>query len=138
MLYRHRRSLLLFAGLLILLGSVEAWSARIPKWLPLQYQDWLRDVDVLISRAERKAFLKLEKDYQRDAFIERFWQARDPYPETQRNEYRDQYQGRLASARELWGSCPVSSHRRIASARAPVWSSTGPDTVPHARRGPDP
>src|SRR6185295_13790593 len=50
-----------------------------------QYRQYLEDVLLLITKAEKKAFLALEKDYQRDAFIQGFWKARDPYPETPRN-----------------------------------------------------
>ena len=45
---------------------------------------------MLITQAERDAFLALGKDYQRQAFIDAFWHARDPYPQTARNEFRKQ------------------------------------------------
>ena len=71
--------------------------------LPEQYQFWLQSVDLLISRQEIDIFLELGKDYQRDAFIERFWQARDPYPDTPTNEFREGYEKRVAQATELFG-----------------------------------
>ena len=71
--------------------------------LPERYRDWLRDVDWLLSDAERDAFLQLEKDYLRDAFIDEFWNVRDPYPDTGRNEFRDDYQNRLATVRQSFG-----------------------------------
>jgi VWFA-related protein len=67
--------------------------------LPEKYRAWLAEVEVLISDDEREAFLALTKDYQRDAFIERFWRARDPYPDTARNEYRDRWEGRLSTVK---------------------------------------
>lgn len=69
-----------------------------------RYRRWLREVDLLIVEEERRAFLALEKDYQRDAFIERFWEARDPYPATERNELRDTWYARLEEAEEEFGN----------------------------------
>jgi VWFA-related protein len=45
--------------------------------LAQKYRDWLDLVGPLITRAEIKAFLELDQDYQRDAFIDRFWEVRD-------------------------------------------------------------
>src|SRR6202007_2242685 len=42
-----------------------------------QYRAWLEEVEVLITKEEKRAFLELQEDYQRDAFIEHFWQVRD-------------------------------------------------------------
>ena len=64
---------------------------------------WLADVEILITPEERAAFLALDKDYQRDSFIERFWAVRDPYPDTARNEFRDSWEERLQMARQEYG-----------------------------------
>lgn len=71
--------------------------------LPEEHRRWLEEVDVLITEGEREAFVRLEKDYQRDAFIERFWQVRDPFPDTARNELRESWTVRVAEARQLFG-----------------------------------
>ncbi|KAB2961930.1 MAG: VWA domain-containing protein [Thermoanaerobaculia bacterium] len=71
--------------------------------LPEVYRVWLLEVAPLITEAERRTFLALEKDYQRDAFIERFWQVRDPYPDTARNELRETWSARLEEARQTFG-----------------------------------
>ncbi|HXU46336.1 MAG TPA: VWA domain-containing protein [Thermoanaerobaculia bacterium] len=65
-----------------------------------QYRQFLEDVLLLITKAEKKAFLALEKDYQRDAFIQGFWKARDPYPETPRNEFEIEWRRRLEEVKE--------------------------------------
>ena len=52
---------------------------------------------------ERATFLAIEKDYQRDAFIERFWKIRDPYPETGRNEFKDRWEARMVEVRSTFG-----------------------------------
>ena len=72
--------------------------------LPRQYVDWLNEVAVLITDAERASFLTLKKNYQRDAFIRRFWQVRDPYPQTARNELKERWVERVEYARNNFGS----------------------------------
>ena len=47
---------------------------------------------------EREAFLGLRQDYHRDAFIRKFWQVRDPYPETGRNELKENWDERVFQA----------------------------------------
>ena len=79
-----------------------AFADTKPKDLPARYRQWLEDVDFLISGEERKAFLKLDEDYQRDGFIRRFWEARDPDPASQGNQYRDLYFERLEEARRRY------------------------------------
>ncbi len=77
-------------------------AAKIAKLAP-KYQEWLAEVEVLITAEERTAFLALEEDYQRDAFIEKFWRSRDPYPETARNELKDKWDARVEEAKAAFG-----------------------------------
>ncbi|HUP23373.1 MAG TPA: VWA domain-containing protein [Thermoanaerobaculia bacterium] len=72
--------------------------------LPPEHRQWLVEVDLLISEAERAAFLEIDQDYQRDAFIERFWRIRDPYPDSSRNEFRERWYERLSYATQVFGS----------------------------------
>ncbi len=96
---------LLVAGLLAtaLFGEDEKAKKVKKKDLPEQYQLFLDTVDLLISKAELKAFLAIEKNYQRDAFIERFWAERDTYPDTARNEYRERWMARAEEAFRITG-----------------------------------
>jgi Ca-activated chloride channel family protein len=71
--------------------------------LPQRFVDWLAEVDPLISEVEKELFAKLEKDYQRDAFIEEFWKVRDPYPRTARNELKERWPLRVAEAKTRYG-----------------------------------
>jgi Ca-activated chloride channel family protein len=80
----------------------KAEQERIAQLAP-KYQQFLSDVELMLSDSERASFLALEEDYQRDAFIDNFWRSRDPYPETTRNELRDQWQARLEMARTSFG-----------------------------------
>ena len=78
-------------------------AAKIAQLAP-KYQQWLQSVELLITDDERKSFLDLEEDYQRDAFIDKFWRSRDPYPETARNELKDKWDARIEEAQSVFGS----------------------------------
>jgi VWFA-related protein len=84
-----------------------------------RWHDWLEEIEPLISEAEREAFLGLAKDYQRQAFVEAFWRARDPYPETARNELRERWDANLAEARQQLGSTIDDRMRMFAVFGAP-------------------
>ena len=69
------------------------------------YKDWLdKDVAYIITDEERKAFKKLETDDERERFIEEFWRRRDPDPDTDENEFREEYYERIAYANEHYAS----------------------------------
>jgi len=69
------------------------------------YKDWLeKDVAYIITDEERKAFKKLETDDEREHFIEEFWRRRDPDPDTDENEFREEYYERIAYANEHYAS----------------------------------
>jgi GWxTD domain-containing protein len=65
------------------------------------YKTWL-DVDVkwIITDEERKAFKSLTNDEERDAFIEQFWQRRNPDPDSPENTFREEHYRRIAYANE--------------------------------------
>ena len=52
------------------------------------YVDWLKDVDPLLTQAEREAWPKLRTDEEREQFIAIFWGQRDPDPDTEENEFK--------------------------------------------------
>jgi len=61
------------------------------------YKDWVsKDVAYIITDAEKKAFDKLTTDEERENFIENFWRRRDPDPDTEENEYREEFYERIA------------------------------------------
>jgi GWxTD domain-containing protein len=65
------------------------------------YKKWLEeDVVWIISDEERAAFKQLSNDEERDNFIEAFWQRRDPTPDTEENEYKEDHYQRIAYANE--------------------------------------
>ncbi len=80
----------------------EVERQQIERLTPEQ-KAWLDEVALILTKEERATFLAIEKDYQRDAFIERFWKIRDPYPETGRNEFKDRWDARMVEVRSEIG-----------------------------------
>jgi len=65
------------------------------------YKKWLdEDVVYIISDEERKAFRQLSNDEERDQFIEAFWQRRNPNPDSEENEYKEEHYRRIEYANE--------------------------------------
>ncbi len=63
--------------------------------------NWLnQDVGYIISDEERAAFKQLSNDEERDQFIEAFWQRRDPTPDTEENEFKEEHYRRMAYAND--------------------------------------
>ena len=69
------------------------------------YKRWLdNDVAYIITKDEKRAFMALQTDEERENFIENFWRRRDPDPDTEENEYREEYYERIAYANEKFAS----------------------------------
>jgi GWxTD domain-containing protein len=54
----------------------------------------------IITPEEKRAFLMLKSNEEREQFIEQFWRRRDTNPATSENEYRTEYYARIAYANE--------------------------------------
>jgi GWxTD domain-containing protein len=69
------------------------------------YKRWLNtDVAYIITKEEKRAFQALQTDEERENFIENFWRRRDPNPDTEENEYREEYYERIAYANQHYTS----------------------------------
>ncbi|HYN84628.1 MAG TPA: GWxTD domain-containing protein, partial [Pyrinomonadaceae bacterium] len=69
------------------------------------YKKWIeQDVAYIITDEEKKAWKKLQTDEEREMFIEDFWRKRDPDPDTDENEYREEYFERIAYANQHFAS----------------------------------
>ena len=69
------------------------------------YKKWLdEDVRWIITDQERSAFMQLSNDEERDQFIEAFWQRRDPTPDTEENEFKEEHYRRIAYANEHYAA----------------------------------
>ena len=75
------------------------------KELETPYKKWLNeDVGYIITDEERKAFKQLNTDEERQNFIEQFWLRRDPTPDTEENEFKEEHYRRIAYANEHFAS----------------------------------
>ena len=79
----------------------KANAKALKQELSKTYKKWLEeDVRWIITDEERKAFMQLSNDEERDQFIEAFWQRRDPTPDTEENEFKEEHYRRIAYANE--------------------------------------
>jgi GWxTD domain-containing protein len=78
---------------------------RLRKELQGTYYNWLtRDVAYIITDAETQAFKRLQNDDEREQFVEQFWLRRDPTPDTQENEFKEEHYRRIAYANDHFAS----------------------------------
>jgi GWxTD domain-containing protein len=62
---------------------------------------WLdKDVRWIITDEERKAFMQLSNEEEREQFIEAFWDRRNPNPDSEDNEFKDEHYRRIEYANE--------------------------------------
>jgi GWxTD domain-containing protein len=83
----------------------RAREKKLRKELESPWKQWL-DVDVgyIITDEERAAFKRLSTDEERQQFVEQFWLRRDPTPDTEENEYKEEHYRRIAYANEHFAS----------------------------------
>ena len=78
---------------------------RLRKELESPHKIWInQEVVYIITDEERNAFNGLSTDEERQQFIESFWFRRDPTPDTEENEYREEHYRRIAYANERFAS----------------------------------
>src|SRR5271168_2018743 len=67
-------------------------EAKLRKELETPYRKWLNEeVVYIITDEEKKAFKAFATDEEREQFIEQFWLRRDPTPDTEENEFREEH-----------------------------------------------
>jgi len=78
---------------------------KLRKELETPFRKWLNeDVFYIITDEEKTSFKRLSTDEEREQFIEQFWLRRDPTPDTQENEYKEEHYRRIAYANERFAS----------------------------------
>ena len=83
----------------------KARDEKLRKELETPYKKWLdEDVVYIISDEEKKAFHQLNTDEEREQFVEQFWLRRDPTPDTDENEFKEEHYRRIAYANEHYAS----------------------------------
>ena len=73
----------------------------LEKELAGPWKKWMsEDVTYIITDEERQAFRRLKTDEERQQFVEQFWLRRDPTPDTEENEYKEEHYRRIAYAND--------------------------------------
>src|SRR6266849_10682094 len=85
--------------------EVKRRDKKLMKELGLDDTNWLlNEVPDIITDAERRAFLELGTEEEREQFKEIFWRDRNPEPESPVNPVREEHYRRLAYADEHFAS----------------------------------
>ena len=83
----------------------KAQEKKLRKELETPYKTWLNtDVVYIITDEERRAFKNFQTDEERQQFVEQFWLRRDPTPDTEENEFKEEHYRRIAYANEHYAS----------------------------------
>src|SRR5580658_10401082 len=83
----------------------KAKEKKAREELATPYKKWLNeDVAYIITDEERAAFKQANNDEEREQFIEQFWLRRDPTPDTDENEFKEEHYRRIAYANEHFAS----------------------------------
>jgi len=78
---------------------------QLEKELMGPWRKWLNeDVNYIITDEEKTAFKRLANDEEREQFVEQFWLRRDPSPDSQENEYKEEHYRRIAYTNERFAS----------------------------------
>ncbi len=78
---------------------------QLEKELAGPWKKWLNeDVVYIITDEEKQAFKQLKTDDERQTFVENFWLRRDPTPDTEENEYKEEHYRRIAYANDHFAS----------------------------------
>jgi len=80
-------------------------EAALKKELESPYSRWIKeDVSYIITDEETRAFNQLSTDDEREQFVEQFWLRRDPTPDTEENEFKEEHYRRIAYANDRFAS----------------------------------
>ena len=108
--------------------SLQAAQKKTPnkvkvKDLDKKYRDWFDVIHYIITPMEKDIFLKLTNNRDRDAFINLFWNLRDPTKGTPQNEYKDEHMKRFIYANRYFRGGPGPGWR---SDRGRIYIVLGP------------
>ena len=98
------KAIAVLAGALALAALPASAQKLAVKDLTPHFRTWLEEeVVYIISPKEKEVFLQLSNDRERAMFVEAFWRARDPDPQTPQNEYKDEHYRRIQYANQWFG-----------------------------------
>jgi GWxTD domain-containing protein len=92
-------------GLLLLFAPLSLRAVDSARTLSPEFRHWLEeDAAYIITTEERKNFLSLANDTERENFIQSFWEARNPDPHSEVNTFKEEHYRRLAYANGHFGN----------------------------------
>ena len=95
----------IWTAALAVAGLAGPLTAQTVEELRGPFKRWLdEDVPYIISGEERKAFVQMATDEEREHFIKSFWMRRDPTPDSIENEYKEEHYRRIAYANARYAS----------------------------------
>ena len=103
---RNKRTLLVCAAavlFVIVLAGSSCTTARLMRSLDPDSREFLSKGRYLITREERRTFLNLPTA-ERASFVAEFWKKRDPTPDIEDNEFKEEYFRRIEEANHLFSA----------------------------------
>jgi GWxTD domain-containing protein len=98
------RRLAILGALVLSIASLSYAQRAKKEALAPRYSKWVNEeVVYIITDEERKAFLGLNADEQRDTFIQDFWEVRNPAHGTSTNAFKEEHYRRLEYATSNFG-----------------------------------
>ncbi len=93
---------LLFVIFIVLLTSLSCQMGGTKVQLSAEEEEFLSKTQYIITSEEKDIFLSLSSA-ERQNFIQEFWKKRDPDPDTEENEFKEQYFTRIEEANKFFG-----------------------------------
>lgn len=88
-----------YIGLMVLTVSLIGCSGARIKMDP-ESQDFYETASLIMTKQEKNIFKHLPDKAARQEFIEEFWKKRDPDPDTEENEFYEEFFGRIEYAND--------------------------------------
>lgn len=114
------------AGRSTTIGAAYTTFAIPASWTLAADETWIETpVRYLLTPAQKKEYTTFSTNAERAAFVERFWKQLDPTPATDDNEFRREFERRVAFADLTWSTDKLPG--RLAD-RAVILTFLGPPT----------
>ncbi len=111
----------------------EQREQETKKELGSSYRNWINGpISYIIAPIERVTFDGLRTYQQREAFIDRFWQRRNPNPGSATNRFKEEFYTRVAFANEHFGAAGEPGWRTDRGRIYIMWGPPNQITSPPA------
>lgn len=118
-------SFILFSSTLFFTNNCGG-SGVLIKSLPENDRTFLYEVGLIITKQEKKRFLTLTTQKDRDIFKKEFWDKRDPTPRTDDNEFKAEYYDRMFYADKYFSQ---GKKRGFKTDRGRIYMLLGPPST---------